>query len=129
MKPIVLDASALIAYLWKEQGWQNVEKHLLGQSVLISVVNVYEVAAKAMERGVDEATTRDIIEALDLQQMDFVARSVWDCARLRVKTKVLGLSLGDRACLALAQSQDCAAVTADKAWLKLNLGIQIECIR
>jgi len=129
LKPAVLDSSALLAYLYNEQGWEKVERYLLDRPALVSVVNVAEVASKLMERGAAESTAFDMIEGLGLQQVDFTTALAWSNARLRVKSKAVGLSLGDRACLALAQSQGCAAVTADKAWLKLNLGIQIDCIR
>jgi ribonuclease VapC len=51
------------------------------------------------------------------------------CAKLRPETRHIGLSLGDRACLALAQRLGARALTADQQWTKLNLGIPIEVIR
>jgi PIN domain nuclease of toxin-antitoxin system len=50
-------------------------------------------------------------------------------AKLRPLTKALGLSLGDRTCLALAIERDCPAMTADRNWAKLNIGVPIQLIR
>jgi PIN domain nuclease of toxin-antitoxin system len=124
-----LDASAVLAYLWKESGWEDVETILLTDKALMSVVNVSEVACKAIERGFSEAEGRELVGNLGLQPVDFDLAQAWRAASLRMSTKALGLSLGDRACLALAESQAAVAVTADRAWLGLQIGITIKSIR
>lgn len=129
MSLYVLDASAVLAYLWRETGWERVEQVLLSESSLISVVNVTEVACKALERGIPEAKARPMIDNLGMNQHDFDREMAWTTARLRSSKRAWGLSLGDRACLSLAQSRECVALTADKSWLELDIGIQIECIR
>jgi len=126
---VVLDASAVLAYLWQEHGWEQVERSLVAETVLISAVNLSEVASKALERGMDENTVREMLGNLDMQEVPFDSESAWACALLRTQTKVLGLSLADRACLALAQARGIAAVTADRSWLQLRPGIQVESIR
>ena len=129
MSRVVLDASAVLAYLWKEKGWSQVEKHLLREPVLISSVNLAEVASKALERGMDIDVIREMLGNLGMQEIPFGPELAWACALLRLQTKALGLSLGDRACLALAQAHGTTAVTADQSWLKLPTQIPIECIR
>lgn len=128
MTPYVLDASAVLAYLWKETGWERVERALLADP-LISVVNVAEVASKAMDLGISEVDARLLIDNLGMQQHDFDSELAWRAAALRVSTRPRGLSLGDRACLALAQSCNGVALTADKAWLEFEGAFRIECIR
>ena len=129
MSGYVLDASVVLAYLWKENGWERVEQVLLSEPTLISAVNVAEVACKALERGIPEAKARPMIDNLGMDQHGFDQEMSWRTALLRSSTRAWGLSLGDRACLALAQRQEYVALTADKSWLELDVGIQIECIR
>jgi PIN domain nuclease of toxin-antitoxin system len=119
----------VLAYLWKETGWEDVETILLADRAIISIVNLSEVACKAIERGFSEAEGRELIGNLGMQAMAFDDEQAWRAASLRLSTKSLGLSLGDRACLALAQSHEVVAVTADKAWLALQVGISIKSIR
>ena len=112
MSQVVLDASAVLAYVWKEKGWSKVEQHLLSESVLISSVNLAEVASKAFERGMDPKIAREMLANLGMQEVVFDSEAAWDCALLRVPTRQLGLSLGDRACLALAGATRARLFTA-----------------
>jgi len=64
-----------------------------------------------------------------MKPIDFDSEQAWRTAALRSSTRQWGLSLGDRACLALAQSQGIVALTADRAWLDLQIGIEVESIR
>lgn len=129
MSRYVLDASVVLAYLWKETGWEVVEKVLLADVSLISTVNLAEVASKVVDRGFLEPEGRQLIGNLGLRPVDFDSEQAWRAADLRSKTRSLGLSFGDRACLALAQSHKMKALTADRAWGDLKLGIPIEIIR
>lgn len=116
----VLDASAILAVLNGERGEKKVAP-LLTESVASSV-NVAEVAAKLMEAGMDEKSARLAVAVLGIAEIaDFTAESAWEAACLRPLTKQYGLSLGDRACLALAVKLKVPAVTADKEWSKLKL--------
>ena len=92
----VLDASAVLAYLWKENGWETVEAILLADQAIISTVNVSEVASKALERGFTETEARHLIENLGMQEVDFDQQQSWRAASLRNATKSLGLSLAGR---------------------------------
>jgi len=124
-----LDASGVLAYLWRESGWEVVEQALLTAPVLISTVNLTEVACKMLERGFLESDGCRLIESLGMKPIDFDSEQAWRTAALRSSTRQWGLSLGDRACLALAQSQGIVALTADRAWLDLQIGIEVESIR
>lgn len=116
----VLDASAVLAVLNGERGEKKVVP-LLAESA-ISTVNLTEVAAKLLEAGMDEASARLAVAVLGIgETMDFTKDLAWEAARLRTLTKQYGLSLGDRACLALSIRLKVPAVTADKEWSKLKL--------
>jgi PIN domain nuclease of toxin-antitoxin system len=116
----VLDASAVLAVLNGERGEKKVIP-ILGESV-ISSVNLTEVAAKLLEAGMREADARLAVSVLGIGEIaDFTEDLAWDAARLRPLTRQYGLSLGDRACLALAIRLNVPTVTADKEWSKLKL--------
>lgn len=116
----VLDASAVLAVLNGERGEKKVIP-ILGESV-ISSVNLTEVAAKMLEAGMGEADARLAVSVLGIGEIaDFTEDLAWDAARLRPLTRQYGLSLGDRACLALAIRLNVPTVTADKEWSKLKL--------
>jgi PIN domain nuclease of toxin-antitoxin system len=116
----VLDASAVLAVLNGERGEKKVVP-LLAESAF-STVNLTEVAAKLVEAGMDEKSARLAVSVLGIGEIiDFTQDWAWEAARLRPLTKQYGLSLGDRACLALAIKLNVPAVTADKEWSKLKL--------
>lgn len=116
----ILDASAVLAVLNGEPGEKKVIP-ILGESA-ISAVNLTEVAAKLLEAGMDESGARLAVSVLGIGEIvDFTEDLAWEAARLRPVTKQYGLSLGDRACLALAIKLKIPAVTADKEWSKLKL--------
>lgn len=116
----VLDASAVLAVLNGELGQKKVIP-ILAESA-ISSVNLTEVAAKLLEAGMDEAGARLAVSVLGIGEIvDFTEDFAWEAARLRPLTKQYGLSLGDRACLALSIKLKVPAITADKQWSKLKL--------
>jgi len=116
----VLDASAILAVLNGEPGEKKVIP-ILAESA-ISSVNLSEVAAKLLETGMDEASALLAVSVLGIGEIvDFTEALAWEAARLRPLTKQYGLSLGDRACLALSIKLNVSAVTADKEWAKLKL--------
>ncbi len=131
MKKPVLDASALLAFLFDETGAQKVERYLAG-GALISAVNLCEVWSKLTDRGIDiETVTEEFIssglhDALEIVGFDEIMAK--ETARLKPDCRQAGLSLGDRACLALAMSKDTVAVTADSGWNQLT-GARVELIR
>lgn len=129
----VLDASALLAYLGDESGADIVETALM-QGAVMSAVNWAETLSKLVERGQDPdevthcLTTQGLLNtALYIQPLDkFLACEI---AKLRLPTRSFGLSLGDRACLALALQLQLPALTSDSAWANLRLGVFIRLIR
>jgi ribonuclease VapC len=124
---VVLDASALLAVLRAEPGAERVVPRLEGAR--IGAVNLSEVVTKLIEDDLPEAEVRRAIGGLELDVHAFDARLAYLAGFLWRSTRVLGLSFGDRACLALAQSLGVPALTADRSWSRLDLGVAIEVIR
>jgi ribonuclease VapC len=122
---VVLDASAILALLQEEQGADEVEGLLDGASM--SCVNLSEVIQKAEQHGVETEGIEYDLEALGIQFRGFdlaLARptgELWSAGK--------GLSLGDRACLALAKTTGATAITADGRWAIEGLGVDVRLIR
>jgi PIN domain nuclease of toxin-antitoxin system len=124
----VLDASALLAYIRREPGAAVVERAIrIGSS--ISTVSVAEVVSKLSELGVTDEDIRQILASMALEIVPFDRTQAFLAGFLRLRTRHLGLSLGDRACLALAEYLDVPALTADRIWQSLSVGIEIRLIR
>ena len=123
--PVVLDASALLAYLHDEPGGDRVR--LAG--AMISSVNWSEVMQKAIARGVETKGMRQDLESLGLIIVDFDAHQAELAAELWASTHTVGLSLGDRACLALGIARSANVVSADRSWQTLSLGVSVHLIR
>jgi ribonuclease VapC len=124
---IVLDASALMVVLREEPGAATVEAVL--DHAAISAVNLSEVQAKLVERGTAAELAWSSLIDLDLEVIDFDAAQAKVAGDLRSLTHAQGLSLGDRACLALAQVLGLPAMTADRAWAGMEVGIEIRSVR
>lgn len=127
MSEYVLDASAVLALLNQEPGTERVSQ-ILGDSV-ISAVNLSEVIGKLTEGNMPDNEINLVLSYLNLEVVPFDEQLAWYCAQLRPLTRNLGLSLGERACLGLAQQLNKTAITTDKAWANLTIGISIEVIR
>lgn len=127
----VLDASAILAWILREPGSERVRQLMETGNCMISGVNAAEVIAKLADKQRPETVLREVIRHIGAECMPFDAAQATEAGLLRPVTRPLGLSLGDRACLALARLQGAAAITADHAWLQLAtpLGITIESIR
>ncbi len=123
----VLDASALLAMLHSESGAEIVEAAI--DQGAISTVNWSEVYQRSVGRGVDVAGLRNDVEALGVEIVPFTVDDAEQAAELWPPTRHIGLSLGDRACLALARRLGLPALTADRSWLGEDLGIDIVPIR
>jgi len=123
----VLDASAVIAYLHQEPGCDVLEGLL--DEAAISAVNLAEVATRLIDRGASQSEARKAIEDLGIETLPFGDALAYEVAALRPVTKHAGLSLGDRACLATAKSLGVRAITADRQWSRLRLGVQVQVIR
>jgi PIN domain nuclease of toxin-antitoxin system len=124
---VVLDASAILALLNAEPGSRVVEESL--SEAAVSAVNLSEVIAKLSERGMPEAAIRIALQGLGLEVHPFDAVAAHSAGMLRSATRGLGLSMGDRACLALGISLSAAVLTADRTWKKLKVGARVRVIR
>ncbi|MFN8608158.1 MAG: type II toxin-antitoxin system VapC family toxin [Vulcanimicrobiota bacterium] len=123
----VLDASALLAFLLREPGSDLVAAHLRA-GACISAVNLSEVANRYVRIGQDALVVQARLSRLPVEVVPFDKESAFAAARLLPQTSALGLSLGDRACLALAVARRIPAVTADRVWSQLS-GVDVEVIR
>lgn len=123
----VLDASALLAFVQGEPGGDAVERVL--STALVSSVNWSEVVQKALAGGVETAGLREDLAALGLTIVPFTPEDAELTALLWPRTRALGLSLGDRACLALGQRLQLTALTADRSWTRLELPVDVQPIR
>ena len=123
----VLDASAVLALIFAERGHQTVEPLL--PVAAIGAVNAAEVLTRLIRLG---ATAPDAAKALDelhLRVRPFGLEDALAAARLDAVSRACGLSLGDRACLALAQRLGVPAVTADRNWRTPKLGVRVRLLR
>ena len=123
----ILDASALLALLNDEKGTEVVQELL--PEALISTVNLAEVVTRLSVVGMPDDEIRGTLSLLGLETMAFDEEQAFQAGFLVQQTHSLGLSLGDRACLALSQATAAAAVTADRAWEGLDIGVEIRLIR
>ena len=126
----VLDASALLALFNDEPGAQAVLDALDGHC-LISAVNQTEVLTKLLDKGLTNAEAASVMQSVEIDVVAFDASQSLEAAWLRRETRAIGLSLGDRACLALARSRKAVALTADRPWLQVAdaVAVTVRCIR
>ncbi len=114
MSDVVLDSSALLAYMLEEPGADVVEGVLPG--ALLCAVNLAEVVGKLRERGMTLDEVDAAIAPVGFEVVEFDEQLAMLCGDLRIETRAYGLSLGDRACLALARHRGFEALTTDVAW-------------
>ncbi|OYW21347.1 MULTISPECIES: type II toxin-antitoxin system VapC family toxin [unclassified Sphingomonas] len=124
---VVLDSSALLALLLDEPGATAVEPVVRGAEV--SIVNLCEVLTKAAEAGGNIEGTKAILLSYGITVMAFHEAQAMEAARLRPLTMHLGLSLGDRACLAQGHISALPILTADQQMAKADIGVDIRLIR
>jgi PIN domain nuclease of toxin-antitoxin system len=124
---VVFDASALLGLLNAESGSQAVADRLSDGAV--SAVNLSEVVAKLSERGVPENEIRTALDGLGLDVVPFDETTAYRAGLLRRATRSLGLSLGDRACLALGLQLAAPVFTTDRSWRTLRIGVKVRAIR
>ncbi len=123
----VLDASALLCLFFREPGAERVDAVL--PSACVGAVNYAEAIAKMVDLGVPTARMLGFVAELGLEVVPLDRQTSELAGALRAETRAAGLSLGDRCCLALARSTEAVALTADRAWAKLAIGVQVEVLR
>jgi ribonuclease VapC len=123
----VLDASAVLCLLQEEKGAERVAEAL--PAAIIGAVNYSEVVGKLVETGIDEATVDGLIDNLQLKVIPFDRTQARVAGSLRAATRKLGLSLGDRACLALAAAEGATALTCERIWTKFEAPCKVETLR
>ncbi|HTT78810.1 MAG TPA: type II toxin-antitoxin system VapC family toxin [Stellaceae bacterium] len=124
---VVADSSAILALLKREPFGAFAPERLFRAA--ISTVNLSEVLERLYAGGLAEPGASDAVAELSLQVVDFNAQQARSTALLRSRTRHAGLSLGDRACLALGSRLGCPVVTADRAWANVDVGVEIVLIR
>jgi PIN domain nuclease of toxin-antitoxin system len=127
MASIVLDASAILAVVHGEPGSDQVVP-IMGGS-LVSAVNYAEVATKLIDRGFSREAARQVMIGLGVRVADFDRDLADRTGELRVLTRHRGLSLGDRACLALAEREAAVVLTADRKWRDVVPNLEIRVVR
>ncbi|MGR9046835.1 MAG: type II toxin-antitoxin system VapC family toxin [Gammaproteobacteria bacterium] len=125
---IVLDASALLAFLFREPGHETVEHYI--EESCISTVNLSEVAGRLIRDGIEAAPLMQQITETAIEIIPFTQEQAVQAATFIPHTQRFGLSFADRACLGLARERHLPVLTADIAWSELSdIGIQIIQIR
>jgi ribonuclease VapC len=129
----VLDASVFLAYLNEEPGADAVTD-AIAEGVHLSSVNLAEALARFARRGADPAHLAADLTARGLLGMavrvePFTQADAVEAARLQPLTREFGLSLADRACLALARRLGAPVLTADRAWAGATLEVDLTFIR
>lgn len=128
MSRIVFDASAMLAVVLEEKGADVVRAWI--PEGIASAVNVAEVGTKLADRGgMTEQEMRALIGTLGVQVIPFDEGAAYAVGLLRPPTRDHGLSLADRACLALGVNLGLPVLTADRSWAKLDIGVDVRLIR
>lgn len=127
MNEFVLDASAVLAVLNQEPGEATVLP--LMESSVICTVNIAEVATVLIDRGNPPELVVELLSDFPYTAVPFSDELALASAKLRPSTRHKGLSLGDRACLALALQANRPVITGDRAWQDLEVGVEIKLFR
>jgi ribonuclease VapC len=124
---VVLDASALLAFLFQEAGGGRVERAL--ESSLICSVNWAEVVQKSLARSVNVERARAYLSDVGLEVIPFSEKDAFVAAHIWLESTASGLSLADRSCIALARRLGLPVLTADRAWGQVPLDVDVQLIR
>ena len=127
MSEVVVDASAILALLNQETGSEEISQFI--DNAAISTVNLSEVIAKLAEAGIPAEDIRQILGNLNLEVIPFNEEQAFKAGMMRPATKSIGLSFGDRACLALGIFLNQPVLTTDRLWGSLSVGIEIRVVR
>jgi ribonuclease VapC len=128
-KTYVMDASALLSVARGERGADLVSDYLDSEQCVVSAINLAEVGSKLVDLGLPETELARALQQFNVAVIDADFELAVSTSALRGQTKALGLSLGDRSCLALARHLNGIAVTADKAWSDLDEALAIAVVQ
>lgn len=128
---VVLDASAVLAFLQDEPGATRVFEALENEICVVSAANQAEIISKALDHGLALPAVQKLLADLNYLVVDTTVADGIAAGAMRLKTRQIGLSLGDRLCLALGQRLEAAVLTADRSWVEMakTLNIHIHNIR
>ena len=121
------DASAILAFLRGEPDADVVSGHR--GNAIVSAVNVAEAGARLADFGANAAEVRRSMALVSMEFIPFDAEQAHEAAVIRGATRRRGLSLGDRACLQLAARRGLPALTADRVWAEIDVGVEVRLIR
>ena len=127
MTETVLDSSAVLASIQREPGADVVDAALAGSA--ISVINFAEVVSKLMSRGVPEAQAVLAARRFGATLVDVDGDQAAMASAIHAATRPAGISMADAFCLALAKQRGAAALTSDRAWKSLDVGVEVTLIR
>ena len=127
MSKVVVDASALLALVRAEPGAEFVASYM-GRAA-ISSVNLAETYGRLLREAFRPDEFRHDLESLPLEIHAFDTDQAFAAGRMEPATRPFGLALGDRACLALAQTLGVPALTADRQWMRVNVGVDVKLVR
>ena len=122
---IVLDSSAVLAVLFQEPG-QEVVKAAFGRGAAISAANLAEAMTRLVRDGMAAEIAARALSALPMTVHDLDHDLAIQAGAIFAQTRPFGLSLGDRACLALARQEKLPALTADRVWLQAGPLVDVE---
>lgn len=127
--PVVLDASAVLALLFDEPGADKVRERIQGG--ILGTTNLAEITAKLFDKGIPVDDAARAVAMLGVEVVAFTEAHAHASSRMRLTTRPAGLSLGDRACLALALTRGLPALTAERRWPEIAevVGVAVEVIR
>jgi ribonuclease VapC len=128
MSRVVLDASALLAILNQEPGAERLNPELLSTAAT-STINLAEVHGKLVGWGLDSDEAWEAALSPVREAVPFTSEHARLTGDLVAQTRGLGLSLGDRACLALGLTLKAPVYTADRSWKRLKVSVRIHLIR
>lgn len=131
MSGVVLDTSALLAPMFDEPGGDAVAAILAsGAPMLMSAVNFAEAVGQLVRRhGATPEGAKERLLALGVEVVPFEVAQAVEVGALEPGLRGRNISLADRACLVLAGSKGLPAVTADRPWASLDLGVEVRLIR
>lgn len=124
---VVVDSSVVLAVLRDEEGSERAALALADSH--LSSVNAVEVITRLIDLGYEPDRAVSALSRIRLSIVSFDEELAGLAGMLRAATRHRGLSLGDRACLALAIRENATALTADRNWADLDLPCKVELIR